>query len=300
MKEHIERRINRRTVLKGASVAGGAAILGTTPAAANGNKGGNGKGGACGCPDGMWQVAKFENVEGELIFEKTGIPKLDPSDDFTFSNIHLKNGEDDPEEIAKVDWNSYPYAINHVTVKTGDGCFNIELEDELPGPDGVQTGSEEGAIDIADLDTNKAISHIVFCAQPFWQIDLANTSSPYDIGNVDSGGFVHGAVGTGFGCIGREAGPYGKGWLGGYNGFQIKGDCERVKVAFEVLSEPPNADGNISLITAVAPAFLPKRSGNEDRWWDIADEQVIYQEDNKQYDADSLGWDDLYAEIPTS
>lgn len=271
--------LSRRTVLKGtvAGALGSSAFSGL--ASATGNSQGQSQ--SCSCPSGTRLVAKFENEDGELVFEKTDT-EMSPSDNFSFSNISYK--EDDPEEIMSLEWDSFPYTVTEVVIKTGDGCFDSES-------DAVSIDSEEpgsGSIDVSEIG-KKALSNIHFCAPAFFQLDAANTESPYEIGNPTR--TYEGIAGGGeYGCVGYRltAGGRINEDFSSYSTIEPNDDCTEAELTLVPKRVPPEADGNVSVISADAPAFLPK-SGNSDYREAIIDEQVIFDEDARKYTESDVG-----------
>lgn len=249
---------------------------------------------SCQPPDDTWLVAKFENVDGSFQFDESGMPLLDPSGSFTFSDVEYK--EDDPEEITSFDWESTPYAITDVIVKAGPECFtNSHRPGDLPG--GGVTGTFEGSVDIEELGTKKAVSYVAFYAIPYWQVDIANTASPYEIGSPTT--FVEGGAGSGDVCIDWLVGPHNldKAGLTEYSSLSAADDCETVSTSFTIADVPESADGNISVISALAPALLDL--GHPSAGAVIA-EQQIYDEDARTYGEGDIGDSFVHTvDIPT-
>lgn len=253
----------------------GSALTGVVSANGNNHPVSNGNDDAsCSCPDGTRLVAKFENVDGDLVFEKTDT-KMSPSDNFDFSNVQYKEG--DPEEIMYVEWDSYPYTVTHVVVKTGDGCHTIETE-----------GSTSGTIDVSSW-TKKALSNIHFCAPAFYQLDAANTASPYEIGNPTRP--YEGIAGGGeYGCVGYRLNAWSRidDDFENYSTILPNNDCTQASLSFTLKQVPPAANGTVSVICADAPAFLPQ-SGDSGYKQAIIDEQTIYDEDAVTYTQSDVG-----------
>lgn len=265
--------LQRRTILRGA-VAGAMGISGVSGMAAADKKGS----GQCSIPDSTRLVAKFENVEGSLVPEKTDT-KMSPFSNFSFSNIQYKEG--DEEEIMYLEWDSYPYTVTDVIVKTGDGCFNVS-------PDSTEPGA--GTIDMSSLGSGKkALSFVKFCAPAFYQLDAANTTSPYEIGDPTRT-YEGIAAGGSYGCVGYRLtadGPINEDFAD-YSTIVPNDDCTQATLTVRPERVPPKADGNVSVISADAPAFLPK-GGDDDYRQAIIDEQVIYDEHARTYTSDDIG-----------
>jgi hypothetical protein len=163
------RRINRRTVLRGAATGTGIGVVGLS--GFSGTVGANGRGKAASepCDDCGALLAKYEWDDGEFVFEK-GRESLDiDGSDF---DLTVTDANDDGEPLA-FDWSSDDgiYDATCLTVKTGEDTFKQEGD-----------WRTSGSFHATEYDENspvQAISYVALCIEcAFWQVDFGTGTVP--------------------------------------------------------------------------------------------------------------------------
>jgi hypothetical protein len=189
MDDETRRCQKRRSVLRaiGAGGVGSVGLAGAVSGRSDGKGGPNGKGkpgsksssrtrhNGCPCPDGQTLLAKYEVQDGEFVFEKGRETLGVDGDQFTFSEVVTKNGEDD--EIVGFDWDSGSLCVTSVTVKYGPETETVDVcEDATDECDVIQNegcaGSTCGSVAVEEY----AVSYVAFCTRVLWQLDLVTGS----------------------------------------------------------------------------------------------------------------------------
>lgn len=220
--------ITRRSVLRSSALVAGIGLASQTVGAQpNGPPAGTGR---CGCSDDLALLAKYEYDEdtGVLTFDEGYEPLNIDGSEISFTIDATK----DDDEILAFSWDSDPYYVTSVTVKAGQYCLTLPLDE--PGTSGSVDLREE-----IDADPIPAVSHVSFCKILYYQVDFVEEDLPIEPPRYGGTGLISAMVGDSEqGKVDERS--FSKASLLGEGDWRISvsSDGSTASVDFEVVQEP--------------------------------------------------------------